>query len=47
MRNELALNLRSGQTVRLGNVDDIASLADTLRDAVRQASTPRLHPAGL
>jgi hypothetical protein len=44
MRNELALNLRSGQTVRLGNVDDIASFADTLRDAVRQANTPSPAP---
>jgi hypothetical protein len=44
LANELTLHLQSAQTIRLGNVDDIASFANTLRDAVRQANTPSPTP---
>jgi hypothetical protein len=40
LANELTLRLQSGQTVNLGNVDDIASFTDALRDAVHRANTP-------
>ena len=44
LANELTLHLQSAQTIRLTNIDDIASFADTLRTAVRQATTPSPTP---
>jgi outer membrane biosynthesis protein TonB len=44
LSNELTLHMHGGQTLRLRNVEDIEPFADTLRDAMRQASTPAPVP---